>query len=114
METDNEIINQEPMSDIIETDQSDAGHDQTVIQVEELLPSLRTIGYEGVSRLESSLPAAVTDSVVEGVQELLGDQPDHSLMTTSFEDYTVTEGLLLIISLILFLNFFLSLLRRWF
>ena len=114
METDNEIINQEPLSDNTESDQFDVGHDQNVIQVEELLPSLRTIGDESISRLESSLPAAVTDSVCEGVQELLGDQPDHSLMTTNFEDYTVTEGLLLIISLILFLNFFLSLVRRWF
>lgn len=35
-------------------------------------------------------------------------------METPFEDYTVTEGLLLLIFVILLLNFFLDLLRRWF
>lgn len=39
---------------------------------------------------------------------------DHPMMETPFDDYTVTEGLLLLIFVILFLEFFLNLLRRWF
>lgn len=39
---------------------------------------------------------------------------DHPMMETPFEDYTVTEGLLLLVFVILLLDFFLNLLRRWF
>lgn len=37
---------------------------------------------------------------------------DHPMMSTSFSDYSVAEGLLLLIFLILLLDFFLKLFRR--
>ncbi len=46
--------------------------------------------------------------------ELLQQTADHPMMETPFEAYTVTEGLLLLIFILLFLDFFLNLLRRWF
>ncbi len=39
---------------------------------------------------------------------------EHPMMTTSFEDYSVVEGLLLLIFVVLLLDFFLNLIRRWF
>ncbi len=39
---------------------------------------------------------------------------DRAFYTTPFSDYTVTEGLLLLIFVILVVDFFLNLLRRWF
>lgn len=39
---------------------------------------------------------------------------DRGFYTTSFEDYTVTEGLLLLIFVILLVDFFVGLVRRWF
>jgi len=39
---------------------------------------------------------------------------DHPMMETHFEEYTVTEGLLLLIFVIVALDFFLNFLRRWF
>lgn len=39
---------------------------------------------------------------------------DRGFYTTSFEDYTVTEGLLLLIFAILLVDFFVGLVRRWF
>lgn len=39
---------------------------------------------------------------------------EHPLMTTSFSDYSVAEGLLLLIFVLLLLDFFLNLIRRWF
>ena len=39
---------------------------------------------------------------------------DHVFYTTPFTEYTVSEGLLLLIFVILLVNFFLDLLRRWF
>lgn len=39
---------------------------------------------------------------------------EHPMMSTSFSDYSVAEGLLLLIFVILLLNFFMNLLRRWF
>lgn len=46
--------------------------------------------------------------------ETLEQMADHPMMETPFEAYTVTEGLLLLIFILLFLDFFLNLLRRWF
>lgn len=115
METDkNEIITQEPLEDNSDPVQADPNPVQNVVSVEELLPSLRSSGDETAVRLEDSLPGLVSERVATDVQELLGDEPDRNLMTTELNDYTVTEGLLLIIVLIMFLNFFLSLIRRWF
>ncbi len=39
---------------------------------------------------------------------------EHPMMSTSFSDYSVAEGLLLLIFVLLLLDFFLNLLRRWF
>ncbi len=39
---------------------------------------------------------------------------EHPMMSTSFSDYSVAEGLLLLIFILLLLDFFLNLLRRWF
>jgi len=39
---------------------------------------------------------------------------EHPMMTTSFSDYSVAEGLLLLIFVVLLLDFFLNLIRRWF
>lgn len=47
---------------------------------------------------------------LETIQGVVG----HPMMETPFEDYTVMEGLLLLIFVILLLDFFLDLLRRWF
>lgn len=57
---------------------------------------------------------------VEGMQEVLQRLETleaaavHPMMETPFEDYTVTEGLLLLVFVILLLDFFLNLIRRWF
>lgn len=110
METENENTIQADPEPVQNRDSSD----QTVVPVEDLLPAIRTVGNEVVSGLEGSLPGLVSQSVVESIQELSGDDSDHPFMTTDFNEYTVTEGLLLVIALILVLNFFLSILRRWF
>ena len=39
---------------------------------------------------------------------------DRGFYTTPFTDYTVTEGLLLLVFVILLIDFFLNLVRRWF
>lgn len=53
------------------------------------------------------------DAVLKSLETLQG-VTDHPMMETSFDDYTVMEGLLLLIFVILLLDFFLNLLRRWF
>ena len=54
--------------------------------------------------------AAVGDEYVT-----LQETPDeHLFYSTDFSDFTVTEGLLLLIFLILLVDFFLNLVRRWF
>lgn len=63
--------------------------------------------------LEGPIEVVGMDKLLEytgTIQETL----DHPLMTTPFEDYTVTEGLLLLVFVVLLLDFFLNLLRRWF
>lgn len=67
-------------------------------------------------------PAVVSDGPIEVVGmdtvlkrlETIQGVADHPMMETPFEDYTVTEGLLLLIFVILLLDFFLDILRRWF
>ena len=54
--------------------------------------------------------AAVGDEYVT-----LQETPDeHLFYSTDFSDFTVTEGLLLLIFVILLVDFFLNLVRRWF
>lgn len=71
---------------------------QSVVSVDDLLPALQESAAES------------NDSLTQTILEV-NDRP---FMTTEFEDYTVTEGLLLLISVLLLLNFFLALVRRWF
>ncbi len=54
--------------------------------------------------------SATSETVVYNVH--LWDE--HPMMSTSFSDYSVAEGLLLLIFVLLLLDFFLNLFRRWF
>ena len=54
------------------------------------------------------LPADTSETVAVPAAE------DHPFMSTSFAEYSVTEGLLLLIFVLLFLSFFIDLIRRWF
>lgn len=57
--------------------------------------------------LDDTAPTEVIEVVAEVVE-------DYTFMDKPFSDYTVTEGLLLLIFVILFLDFILNILRRWF
>lgn len=113
MEIDNnEITIQDPMETDPEPIQADPEPVSNVVSVSELLPAIRDVGSEVALRLEDNLPQLLTESVQEVIE---GDgSSDRPFMTTEFNDYTVTEGLLLIITVILIFNFFLTILRRWF
>lgn len=50
----------------------------------------------------------------DGLTQTILEVSDRPFMTTAFADYTVTEGLLLVIAVLLVLNFFLTIIRRWF
>lgn len=56
--------------------------------------------------------SASQDSVLDYTETVVFE--DRGFYTTSFEDYTVTEGLLLLIFVILLVDFFVGLVRRWF
>lgn len=56
--------------------------------------------------------SATEDSLLDYSETVIVD--DRGFYTTSFDDYTVTEGLLLLIFVILFVDFFIKLVRRWF
>lgn len=56
--------------------------------------------------------SATQSSVLDYTETVVLD--DRGFYTTSFEDYTVTEGLLLLIFVILLVDFFVGLVRRWF
>lgn len=112
-----------------------------VVTVEDLLDRLtgeaqedetrEDAGTEGPSQEESAadyvpennLPAAIVDGgpiEIVGMDkalkhlETIQGAVEHPMMETPFEEYTVTEGLLLLFFVILVLDFFLNLLRRWF
>lgn len=63
--------------------------------------------------LEGPIEVVGMDTVLKRLETIQG-VVDHPMMETPFEDYTVTEGLLLLIFVILLLDFFLDILRRWF
>ena len=63
--------------------------------------------------LEGPIEVIGMDEALKRLETIQG-VADHPMMETPFEDYTVTEGLLLLIFVILLLDFFLNLLRRWF
>ena len=69
-------------------------------------------GSEGVDVLAPEDPVLGDQEVVESI--LAETVDDHLFYSTSFADYTVTEGLLLLIFVILLVEFFLNLVRRWF
>lgn len=55
--------------------------------------------------------ASSSQELTETIEEVV-DQEAHLIMDTPFSEYTVTEGLLLLIFLFSFLSFFLNLSRR--
>lgn len=55
--------------------------------------------------------ASSSQEPTETIEEVV-DQEAHLIMDTPFSEYTVTEGLLLLIFLFSFLSFFLNLSRR--
>lgn len=55
--------------------------------------------------------ASSSQELTETIEEVV-DQEAHLIMDTPFSEYTVTEGLLLLIFLFTFLSFFLNLSRR--
>ena len=69
-------------------------------------------GSEGVDVLAPEDSVLGDQEVVESI--LAEPVEDHLFYSTSFADYAVTEGLLLLIFVILLVEFFLNLLRRWF
>ncbi len=65
-----------------------------------------------VLSVEPSDTEASGSGTVETV--LVSVEESRPFLTTDFSDYTVTEGLLLLIFVMLLLKFFLDLIRRWF
>ena len=61
---------------------------------------------EEMTNLEQAAASDQTEPVAEVVQVIEIVDLDRPLMTTSFEDYTVTEGLLLLLLLFLFVKEF--------
>lgn len=58
---------------------------------------------------------AEPEELEEYEYEILMDSgDDHYFYNTDFADFTVTEGLLLLIFVIVLIDFFLNLVRRWF
>ena len=83
----------------------------------EVLPPIDSEGTdlpaEEVLVLDHSDP--VSEELEEYEYEILTDVAgDHLFYSTDFSDYTVSEGLLLLIFVILVVDFFLNLVRRWF
>ena len=64
------------------------------------------IDGEGVNVSDPALPVLDYSETV-----IVEDRPFY---TTPFSDYSVTEGLLLLVFVILLVQFFLNLVRRWF
>lgn len=60
---------------------------------------------------EEDLLFSTDTEVVEVMAEVV---EDYTFMDKPFEEYTTSEGLLLLIFVILFLDFILNILRRWF
>lgn len=103
--------------------------DGGVVSVAELLDRLAQAGQGDTpetpagdtgTEYEASSPETGGSVAIEGMGELLRHLETleqtavHPMMETPFASYTVTEGLLLLIFILLFLDFFLNLLRRWF
>ena len=78
----------------------------------EVIEVLSETGSEGTDVSAAEDPVLGDPETVETV--LVETVDEHLFYSTNFEDYTVTEGLLLLIFVILLVDFFLNLLRRWF
>ena len=113
-----EVITVEDLLDRITGETGEDGETEELPQ--------ETEGDAGTESPVESGEALPAEGALEGPIEVIGMDTalkrleiiqgvvDHPMMETPFEDYTVTEGLLLLIFVILLLNFFLDLLRRWF
>lgn len=71
--------------------------------------------FDGATVITDDAPLEVVgmDELLKRLKTLQ-ETAEHPIMTTPFDDYTVTEGLLLLVFVLLLLDFFLNLLRRWF
>lgn len=108
METENnettEIITEDPVEAGTESGPAPGEPATDVVSVEDLLPALRGALAENNVQLAETMTETLT-----------AEEPDtRPFMTTEFNDYSVTEGLLLVIAVLLVLNFFLTIIRRWF
>ena len=87
-------------------------------QAETAEPSEEEVSENSEALLDEPVPAEPVETVgMDAVLKHLETLPgvaDHPMMDTPIDDYTVTEGLLLVNFGILFLEFFWNLLRRWF
>ncbi len=112
-ETDVEIVDQAPAQDL---------DPMEVISVEELLGRLAeeqeaAAAEEEVPEEETEpepLEAAGTDETIRLLETIQTQLTPHPFLTTPFEEYTVTEGLLLLLVLAAFAGCCIKLLRRGF
>lgn len=112
-ETDVEIVDQAPAQDL---------DPMEVISVEELLGRLAeeqeaTAEEEAVPEEETEpgpLEVAGTDETIRLLETIQTQLTPHPFLTTPFEEYTVTEGLLLLLVLAAFAGCCIKLLRRGF
>ena len=111
-ETDVEIVDQAPAQDL---------DPMEVISVEELLGRLaeeqEAAEEEAVPEEETEpepLEVAGTDKIIRLLETIQTQLTPHPFLTTPFEEYTVTEGLLLLLVLAAFAGCCIKLLRRGF
>ena len=112
-ETDVEIVDQAPAQDL---------DPMEVISVEELLGRLAeeqeaAAEEEAVPEEETEpepLEVAWTDETIRLLETIQTHLTPHPFLTTPFEEYTVTEGLLLLLVLAAFAGCCIKLLRRGF
>ena len=112
-ETDVEIVDQAPAQDL---------DPMEVISVEELLGRLaeeqEAAAEEEAAPEEESEPepleVAGTDETIRLLETIQTQLTPHPFLTTPFEEYTVTEGLLLLLVLAAFAGCCIKLLRRGF
>ena len=112
-ETDVEIVDQAPAQNL---------DPMEVISVEELLGRLveeqeATAEEEAVPEEETEpepLEVAGTDETIRLLETIQTQLTPHPFLTTPFEEYTVTEGLLLLLVLAAFAGCCIKLLRRGF
>lgn len=112
-ETDVEIVDETPAQDL---------DPMEVISVEELLGRLAeeqepAAEEEAASEKETEpepLEVAGTDETIRLLETIQTQLTPHPFLTTPFEEYTVTEGLLLLLVLAAFAGCCIKLLRRGF